>query len=167
MEVQDRRLLEDLLDSWDRNNKILVNLLRAIPADAMTLSPMEGSPSIGKLFAHMNYCRMVFVAEDTPELSTFVDTGHSEWVSDVSQLAEMLDESAKAVRESVRNRVENGRPMAKHYDYPILMLQHLIWHEGYHHGQIKLTLKMAGKPITNEQANPLTWGVWMRKTKQP
>jgi len=27
-------LLEALLDSWDRNNTILVNLLRAIPKDA-------------------------------------------------------------------------------------------------------------------------------------
>jgi uncharacterized damage-inducible protein DinB len=166
MNARDRRLLDDLLDSWDRNNRILVNLLRAIPADAMDLSPAEGSPSIGKLFWHMNYCRQVFVAEDAPELSTLVDTGHSEGVSDAGQLAEMLDESAKAVREAVKNRVETGRPMEKHYDYPILMLQHMIWHEGYHHGQVKLTLKMAGKPITNEQASPLTWGVWLRKTNQ-
>jgi uncharacterized damage-inducible protein DinB len=44
------------------------------------------------------------------------------------------------------------------------MLQHMIWHEGYHHGQIKLALKLAGRPIPNEQAGPLTWRVWMNKT---
>ena len=38
--------------------------------------------------------------------------------------------------------------MDTHYDHPILMLQHLIWHEGYHHGQIKLALKIAGRPIS-------------------
>jgi DinB family len=27
-------------------------------------------------------------------------------------------------------------------------LQHMIWHEGYHHGQIKLALKLAGRPIS-------------------
>ncbi len=45
----------------------------------------------------------------------------------------------------------------------LLLLQHMLWHEGYHHGQIKLALKVAGRPMTNEVAGPLTWRVWMRK----
>lgn len=50
-----------------------------------------------------------------------------------------------------------------HYDHPILMLQHMLWHEGDHHGQIKLTLKATGRQITDEKAGPLTWDVWMCK----
>jgi hypothetical protein len=42
--------------------------------------------------------------------------------------------------------------MDRHYDHPILMLQHMIWHEGYHHGQIKLALKLAGRAISDKQA---------------
>jgi hypothetical protein len=30
-----------------------------------------------------------------------------------------------------------------HYDHPILLLQHMLWHEGYHHGQISLALTAA------------------------
>ena len=55
-------MLDALLDSWDRNNTILVNLLRAIPEDAMEL----GSPSIVAMFTHMHYVRLVFVEEDAP-----------------------------------------------------------------------------------------------------
>jgi len=55
--------------------------------------------------------------------------------------------------------------MLRHYDHPLLMLQHLIWHEGYHHGQIKLTLKMAGRPIEDKAIGPLTWAIWMKKTQ--
>ena len=55
--------------------------------------------------------------------------------------------------------------MKVHYDHPILMLQHMLWHEGYHHGQIKLTLKMAGHPMADEDIGPVTWDVWMRKTR--
>jgi hypothetical protein len=40
----------------------------------------------------------------------------------------------------------------------------MIWHEGYHHGQIKLVLKLAGMPLSNKEAGPGTWGVWMRKS---
>ena len=53
--------------------------------------------------------------------------------------------------------------MNLHYDHPILLLQHMVWHEGYHHGQIKLALKVAGRPMTDEEAGPVTWDVWMRK----
>ena len=75
----------------------------------------------------------------------------------------MLNESAQAVRDAVKDRVQRGKAMNLHYDHPILMLQHMIWHEGYHHGQIKLALKMAGRPISNAEAGPITWRVWMRK----
>jgi hypothetical protein len=75
----------------------------------------------------------------------------------------MLDESAKTVRDAVKGRLEASRGMDVHYDHPILLLQHMIWHEGYHQGQMKLALKMSGRPISDETAGPLTWGVWMRK----
>jgi hypothetical protein len=37
--------------------------------------------------------------------------------------------------------MEANQDMERHYDHPILFLQHMIWHEGYHHGQMKLALK--------------------------
>ena len=46
------------------------------------------------------------------------------------------------------------------FGHPILMLQLLLWHEGYHHGQIKLALKIAGHTIPDDVAGPLTWDVW-------
>jgi len=157
-------MLEALLDSWDRNNTITINLLRAVPEDAMDLKPMDGSPSIAQLFMHMYYVRLVFVAEDAPEIA--VDVPKGEWTAehDRNRLARMLSVSANAVRDAVKGRVESVRAMDLHYDHPILMLQHLIWHEGYHHGQIKLTLKMAGRPFDDEAIGPLTWSVWMQKT---
>jgi hypothetical protein len=82
-------------------------------------------------------------------------------------MAKMLNDSATAVRNAVKGRLEAGRAMDLHYDHPILLLQHMLWHEGYHHGQIKLALKLAGRAIPNEVAGPVTWGVWMRKNKPP
>lgn len=75
----------------------------------------------------------------------------------------MLNDSARAVRDAVKSRLESGREMNLHYDHPILFLQHMIWHEGYHHGQIKLVLKLTGHPMPDDQAGPLTWDVWMQK----
>jgi len=105
----------------------------------------------------------VFVFEDAPEFARKVP--EEKWVAerDRGRMENMLNDSAKAVRDAVKGRVEAGREMNLHYDHPILLLQHMIWHEGYHHGQIKLALKLAGRPMTNKEAGPVTWWVWMRK----
>ena len=61
----DQFLLEALPDSWDRNNTILVNLLRLLPPSALEAGPVvAGSPSVAQLFTHMHYVRLVFVSED-------------------------------------------------------------------------------------------------------
>lgn len=157
-------LLVALLDSWDRNNTILVNLLRALPEGALDLRPMPTSPSIGGLFMHMHYCRLIFVTEDAPEVATPLPDGEWRTERDRTQIAQWLDESASTVRAAVLSRYKSGRPMDRHYDHPILFLQHMIWHEGYHHGQIKLALKLAGQPFEDEAIGAVTWDVWMDKT---
>jgi uncharacterized damage-inducible protein DinB len=159
----DQRLLEALLDSWDRNNTILVSLLCALPEGALEARAMEGSPSIAQLFTHIHFVRLVFVFEDAPEFAR--DLPKQEWTAehDPGRIAQMLNDSAKTVRDAVKSRVEARRDMNFHYDHPILLLQHMIWHEGYHHGQIKLALKLAGRPMSDEEAGPVSWDVWMRK----
>ena len=156
-------LLDDLLDSWDRNNTILVNLLGALPEDSLAIRPMADSPSVGELFSHIHYVRLVFVEEDAPEFAGALPTNEWKAESDRARMAQVLNESANRVRDAVKGRLESGRAMDRHYDHPILLLQHMLWHEGYHHGQIKLALKLAGRPMPDEEAGPLTWGVWMKK----
>lgn len=157
-------MLEALLDSWNRNNIITTNLLRAVPADAMDLKPTNSSPSIVQLFMHMHYVRLVFVYEDAPEFVLTEPRGEWAVERDRERLAALLHDSAQTVRDAVTARVASGRALDTHYDHPILMLQHLIWHEGYHHGQIKLALKLAGRAFDDEAIGPLTWDVWMKKT---
>jgi uncharacterized damage-inducible protein DinB len=163
-DTQGQSLLEQLLDSWDRNNTILVNLLRTVPEGGLEVKAMEGSPSVAQLFTHMHYVRLVFISEDAPEFGGELPA--EEWVDerDRDRIAQMLNDSAKAVRDAVKGKVQAGGEMNLHYDYPILFLQHMIWHEGYHHGQIKLALKLAGGPISDDAAGPVTWSVWMRKS---
>jgi hypothetical protein len=108
-ETTDQALLDALLDSWGRNNIILLNLLRPVPERGMDARALKDSPTVAEMFAHIHYMNL-------------------------------------------------------HYDHPILLLQHMLWHEGYRHGQIKLALKIAGHPISDKEAGPGTWGVWMRKT---
>ncbi len=162
-DAPDQPLLEALLDSWDRSNTILLNLLRALPPGALEIQAMEGSPSIAQLFAHIHYVRLVLVLEEAPEFARILPDKEWQVELDPDRISQMLNDSAKAVRDAVRGRVEARRGMSLRYDHPILLLQHLLWHEGYHHGQVKLALKLAGHPIPDQEAGPITWRVWMRK----
>jgi hypothetical protein len=123
----DVSLLEAVLDSWDRNNAILVNLVRAVPEGGLAVRAMEDSPSVAAMFTHMHYVRLVLVSEDAPEFATKLP--EEEWAGerDPERIAQILNESAKVVRDAVQSRVKAGRDMDLHYDHPILMLQHLIW----------------------------------------
>ena len=154
-----------MLDSWDRNNTILVNLLRAIPPGGLDIRATGSSPSIGQMFMHMHYVRLIFVHEDAPEFA--VEVPRREWLAerDVDRMAQMLNDSAAVVRAAVMGKLASGRAMDKHYDHPILLMQHMVWHEGYHHGQIKLALKLAGYPFDDEEIGQVTWDVWLKKSR--
>ena len=158
-----QNLLEALLDSWDRNNTILVNLLQALPAGGLEARATDASPTVAQLFAHIHYVRLVFIAEDAPEFASEVPT--EEWAAEQNpdRIAQLLNDSAKVVRDAVESKIQSGSEMNLHYDHPLLLFQHMIWHEGYHHGQIKLALKIAGCPLENKEIGPVTWRVWMQK----
>jgi uncharacterized damage-inducible protein DinB len=161
--THDQPLLEAVLDSWDRNNTILINLLRVVPEGGLDARAMSDGHTVGALFTHMHYVRLAFIEEDAPE---FAKPLPEEWVDegDPARIERMLNESAQAVRDAVKARLDAERQLDLHYDHPILFLQHMIWHEGYHHGQIKLALKASGRPIADQVAGRGTWGIWMRKT---
>ncbi len=159
----DGGLLDALLDSWDRNNRVTVNLLRALPPDSLDLRAVDGSLTVAEMFTHMHYCRVVSVFENAPEIEG--TTSRNEWANerDPDRIAALLNQSVGMMRDAVTSRLASGRPMERQYDHPILMLQHVSGHEGYDHGQIKLALKRAGRPFDDEQIGTTTWDVWMDK----
>jgi uncharacterized damage-inducible protein DinB len=165
MSVDFEDLLEDLLDSWDRNNRILVNLLGALPAGGLAVSALPGSPTVAQMFTHVHYVRLVFLSEDAPEFAQPVPTREWRNEANAADIGAALNESARAVRTAVESLVRSDGHMKLHYDHPLLFMQHMIWHEGYHHGQIKLALKAAGHAFDDEAIGPLTWDVWMEKSK--
>ncbi len=161
----DNNLLGVILDSWDRNNLILMNLLRALPPGTLDARVMPASPSIAEMFTHICYVRLILLSEDAPEYNTPLPP--REWFNEENpdRIAVELNRSATAVRTAIESRIVSGQHMNVHYDHPLLFLQHMIWHEGYHHGQIKLALKMTGRQLEDNQIGPLTWGIWMKKAK--
>ncbi|GEM84655.1 MULTISPECIES: DinB family protein [Meiothermus] len=162
-------ILEALLDSYARNNAILLNLLQALPEGGLDAQVLEGSPSIAQQYAHMQQTRLFWLGQVAPEFATgmnqlFRQAGE-EWVAEreTACIEQALNQSAHAVCEAVRDRLHTGQAMQgphASYDHPILLLQHLLWHEGYHVGQIKLALKATGYSMPEEVEEKAIWSQW-------
>lgn len=165
--MQERSLLDAVLDSWDRNNRIVVNLLGAIPDDVLDTRVLDDTMSVVRMFAHMHYCRLVFAHENAPEVAVDPPSRDVMRERDPARLATLLNASAGLVREAVKQRIESGRQFDNAYDHPVLFIQHMIWHEGYHHGQIKLALIKAGHRLDDDTAGALSWDHWDLRRASP
>jgi uncharacterized damage-inducible protein DinB len=153
-------MLDVVFDSWDRSNAALVNLLRAIPDGGLEARAMAGSPTVAEMFTHMHHERLVSVFENAPESAIPVPAQEWHAEPEARRIAELLDESARVVKEAVRRRIEAGQGLDVDFAHPIQLVHFLIFHEGYHHGQIKLALKAAGRSIADDAVGPLVWDVW-------
>jgi uncharacterized damage-inducible protein DinB len=160
MTAQDQQLLDTVLDSWERSNTALVNLVRLIPEGGLDDRAMAGSPTIGQMLAHMHHERMVSVLENAPEHAGVMPK--EEWAleRDVEHIAQLMNESCARVRDAVKNRVGAGRGLDRDFAHPVQLVQFLIFHDGYHHGQIKLALKAAGHLPADDDVGVGVWDVW-------
>ena len=156
-------LLEVVLNAWDRGNRILRNLLASLPPGGLEVRAADVSPSVGEMFGHMYHERMISLREEAPEFAGEVPEREWAAITDPRRMDGLLADSGQRVREAVKSRVEQGRQLDRSYSHPILFLQLLAFHEAYHHGQIKLALKLSGHPISDDIAGPLTWDVWRRR----
>ena len=165
----DESVLEALLDSYQRGNTILLNLLHALPEGGMDAKAMEGSPNVAYLFAHIHETRYFWLSKTAPEFAEKLpDLFHQEGEENIPErdpqhIEEALKVSAKAVCDAVQTRVESGQATKGQnvsYNHPVLFLQHMLWHEGYHFGQMKLALKAAGHTWSDEEEEKIVWSLW-------
>jgi uncharacterized damage-inducible protein DinB len=150
---KERRDVEDLLESWDQNNVILLNLLHAVSDGGLDATAMEGSLSVGEMFTHINCVRLAAVQEGVPE-SAGNRTAQESAEHEPVRIEEMLNDSARAVREAVRTRLEASGDSVQR-DHTIRRFEYMVLHERYHYNQMKLALKLAGRPIPDEEAEPV------------
>lgn len=167
-----QNLLEALLDSWDRHNTIVLNVLHALPQGGLEAKAMENSPTVAVQLSHIHHTRLYFLSQTALEFAQdltplFRQEGDEQLAErDPERIAQALNGSARAIRQAVQSRVQTGQAMLGSnvaYDHPVLLLQHMLWHEAYHIGQIMLALKAMGHPFPDAQAEPLIWDVWRRE----
>lgn len=157
---------EALLDSWTRQCKALDNLASRVTPDLLAVKPSEDGWSIAAHLCHVHGTRCFWLPKasgrEYPELkSLFVQSGDDYTPSrDLQEIRRSLGQSEAAIRDWVEDRLATGDPEAGYYDHPVLFLQHMIWHEGYHFGLIMLALRLAGHEPPEEWEDTHVWDLW-------
>lgn len=157
-------ILDALLDSWDRQCRIVTSVASRIDESNRSLKPSEDGWPLDRQLAHMHNVRHFFLKNIDPERAktvgdSFVD-GWQTPISDLAQIKALLDESAVAVREAVRDALKDGVKKVGWYDNAVLYLQHMVWHEGWHVGLIMLALRSNGQEPPEEWEEANIWGEW-------
>ena len=157
-------LVDMLLDSWDRQCRIVEKVAEKVDDSNRHLQPSADGWPLDHQLAHMHSVRHYFLKNVDPArgnklASSFTD-GWTTPISDLDQIKKLLAESGIAVRESVKEALEKGVEKFGWYDNPVLFLQHMVWHEGWHVGMIFLGLRLGGQEPAEEWEEANVWGEW-------
>lgn len=160
-------MLEVFLESWDRQARIIDNLFELVNERNKGAKPSEDGMPIYEQFAHIHNTRRFWLSKTAPEYlehhgRSYTQIAEDDWqaIEDLSQLRELLQASAKSVRDATEKAVKSGAKPFGGYDDPVFFLQHMLWHEGYHFALITLALRLAGEEPADEWEERNVWGLW-------
>lgn len=154
-------LSDHLLDSWHRQCACIDNLASLLNDDLLRVKPSEDGWELADHLRHLNRSRLYWLGmatggswEDLSHL--FEDSAPS---YDLAQLRSNLASSQATLSTWLRENLDK-EGTAGPYDHPVLFLQHMMWHEGWHAGLIMLGLRLAGHEPSDEWEDPNIWGKW-------
>jgi len=164
-------IVESLLDSWDRQCRIVNAVASLIDEGNRHVKPSDDGWGLDRHLAHMHGVRKYFLSQVAPEHAAALVSASADAegtpLADLDAIKACLKASAEAVREAVKEGLEKGGPMAGSnvvYDNPVLFLQHMVWHDGWHVGLIFLALRLNGQEPPEEWEEPNVWGEWRTET---
>ena len=157
-----------LLESWDRQTRIVSSVSELVIEANRHLRPSDDGMDLAHQLAHIHNVRHYFLGNVAPEraatiASSFVD-GWTTPIDDLVQIKSLLVDSAAAVRDVTQVALESGTQQFGWYDHPVLFLQHMIWHEGWHTGLIFLALRRGGLEPDEAWEEARVWGEWRTET---
>ncbi|HRI43763.1 MAG TPA: DinB family protein [Fimbriimonadaceae bacterium] len=163
---------EALLDSWDRQCRIVEAVASLVDEANRHVKPSEDGWPLDKQLAHMHNTRKFWLSQVAPQHAANLGEVYADengtLISDLDAIKACLRASGLAVREAVREGLAKvGGPMTGEnatYDNPVLLLQHMVWHDGWHVGLIFLALRLNGQEPPEEWEESHVWGQWRTET---
>ncbi len=158
--------IEAMFVSWDRQCRILDNIAALVDGGNRKSKPHPERMTLDMQLCHVHETRYWWLGQTNKEfqgrLGDVVRQDGDDWVpvDDLGQIRDQLRVSGQAVKDCVEDAVAKGIQPLGGYDHPVLFLEHMVWHEGWHVGQMMLCLVNAGQEPSDEWEEANVWGLW-------
>lgn len=144
----------DLVETWEINNRIGLYLLDSIPQEDLGLKGEKGRTISGQ-FRHMHQVRMMWLKAAAPNLLEGLEKVESDTATK-AEVASALEASGKAIATMIEENSGEGQRVKGFKPTTTAFVAYLISHESHHRGMAELSLRQAGRPISDK----ISYGLW-------
>jgi uncharacterized damage-inducible protein DinB len=147
---------KQFLEAWEIHNRVNLFLLDAIEAEHLTDVAASKGRNVGEQFAHLHNVRLMWLKQAAPELMAGLRKIEKEDAPDKELLRQSIVESGQAMSDLLAKGIEAGGKIKGFKPHAAAFLAYLISHESHHRGQIAMSLKQSGHPLSKK----VSFGLW-------
>jgi uncharacterized damage-inducible protein DinB len=136
-------MIDQLIETWQINNRVDLYLLNAIKEEYLIDLPASKGRNVGEQFGHIHNVRLMWIKEGDSTLLKGLDKIEREKPITKKLIKDCFLKSNEAIVKMLSTSLAEGK-LRGFKPHPVAFLGYLLAHEAHHRGQIMISLKENG-----------------------
>lgn len=151
---------QEFIETWAIHNRIHLYLLAEVDEASLGDLTAGKGRSAGEQLAHVHNVRLMWLKSAAPDLLAGLEKVEKDGARSKETLARALAASGEAIAKMLERAFAGDGRIKGFKPHAAAFLGYLIAHEAHHRGQLVVSLKLAGHPLSQKVGYGLwEWGV--------